>query len=312
MMTRIIAICFSAIAPLLWGGMYAFSRLLMYKINPFALGESRLILAGLFYILMVIVTTKKTPMPLKIKILATGIGAMGVGGTSALQLYGTYLTSAHLAALVLSITPLLLLISMRIILGIKIRLPVILMTLSSVIGLVIASGAWSSIQETKPIGFVVLLVAAVLWVLYSTLVQPLFATYSAWSIMLYSTLGGLAVLTPLSWRSLGTIGFVLYTPTSLLMVLYVGILSTGVAYLFWNTSILYAGPNLPALMYFLQPLIATILGVILLHERLTLNFIVGGIEMIASVIIGVIFHYRFQSKSDTESMPKYFGLSKGE
>lgn len=265
----------------------------MQNVNPIALGEVRLVLAELFYVAVGLGTGRGSRISRRDMMWVLLLGVVGYGGTSGFQMYGTYLTSAHFAALVLSLTPLLLLVSMRLLLRVPVSKIAIWMSAASVVGLVVSIRPWATIRSANPMGVLALMVACVSWVLYSTYIQRFMVRYNPWAVMKYSTIGGIVVLLPFAWPKLHTAYALLRSVDSVALIIYVAVCSTGVAYLCWNMSIKVVGPELPALFYFFQPLVATLLGVTVVHERLTLAFVVGAIEMIACVSFGVYFQGQY-------------------
>jgi drug/metabolite transporter (DMT)-like permease len=67
-------------------------------------------------------------------------------------------------------------------------------------------------------------------------------------------------------------------------VLYLGVVSTAVAFYLWKRSIQLLGAGLPAVLFFAQPIVGGALGALLLGERLGPGFFVGG----GLIVIGVL------------------------
>ena len=73
---------------------------------------------------------------------------------------------------------------------------------------------------------------------------------------------------------------------TMLAFVYLGVLPSFAAFLLWNRSILIFGPGRAALVYNTLPLHAIILSMVLLGERLMLYQVVGGLGIVAGVILG--------------------------
>jgi len=74
--------------------------------------------------------------------------------------------------------------------------------------------------------------------------------------------------------------------TSNLAALYLGIMTSGVAYYFWSKAILLAERTSEVSNYlFINPLIAAIIGFLMLHEIPDIGTFLGGAIIIASVIV---------------------------
>ncbi len=132
-----------------------------------------------------------------------------------------------------------------------------------------------------------------LWMLAAALS---FATYSALLRRAPAELGGLAfllttfvlgalMLAPAYAVSLHLQGGFTPTPGTAGMLLYVGVMSSAVAFLAWNKAVTLIGPARAGAVYHLQPVCAAGLGLLLLGERtgpaelLCMALILGGVAM---------------------------------
>jgi drug/metabolite transporter (DMT)-like permease len=115
--------------------------------------------------------------------------------------------------------------------------------------------------------------ASVYGVVYSTAF-----TYFAGAILFLPL--GLPVILRLDWRNLPW--------TSVTAFFYVAVLSSVVAQLIFYYSLRHISSSRLASLSYLQPVITTIASVVLLSERPSLNFILGG----SVVIGGVVFTHR--------------------
>jgi drug/metabolite transporter (DMT)-like permease len=60
-------------------------------------------------------------------------------------------------------------------------------------------------------------------------------------------------------------------------VLFLGIISTALAMVLWNTAFAYVDASLASLTFFAQPVVGTLLGWLFLDERITPLFLLGGL-----------------------------------
>ena len=74
----------------------------------------------------------------------------------------------------------------------------------------------------------------------------------------------------------------------LLAFIYLGVFPSFVSFLIWNRSILTFGPSRTTLVYNSLPLFAVILSVFFLHETIHSYQIVGGIVLLAGVLLGTL------------------------
>ena len=79
-------------------------------------------------------------------------------------------------------------------------------------------------------------------------------------------------LGPLSW-------------SHIIAFLWAGIVSTALANLSWNRALDLIDANTCSLFYAVMPLTAGVLGVLLLGESLSLNFLIGGLIIFAGMVL---------------------------
>jgi drug/metabolite transporter (DMT)-like permease len=77
----------------------------------------------------------------------------------------------------------------------------------------------------------------------------------------------------------------LLQPSIILLSLYLGILVTAATYLLYQWAVKYSSATTAALGSYLQPVFAVILNIIFLHEAVTPLFLLGGIIVLAGVVI---------------------------
>lgn len=84
------------------------------------------------------------------------------------------------------------------------------------------------------------------------------------------------------------------TPSALAAVLYIGIFATGIANYLWNRSLAAMDASTCSMFYPLQSVFAALLGIVLLGEPVTANFVIGGVLIFAGVLIGLGAHKRIK------------------
>jgi len=75
------------------------------------------------------------------------------------------------------------------------------------------------------------------------------------------------------------------TPQILLPLLYVCVICTAVSHLMWNTALAKTDATKCAAYYPIQPLTSMVLGILLLHEEITLPFIAGAVMVLVAMVI---------------------------
>lgn len=135
-------------------------------------------------------------------------------------------------------------------------------------------------------GNLLVLAAAFTWALTTILSKPLVGVISPTRLALWSTVlvlpahGALAAThAPATWQ---------LTPKVWAAIAYGGILSTGIAAIFWNATIRRAGAAMAAIYTNLVPVFALAAGAVLLGEAVTLVQLAGG----GLIVIGVALAHR--------------------
>jgi drug/metabolite transporter (DMT)-like permease len=98
-------------------------------------------------------------------------------------------------------------------------------------------------------------------------------------------LGGLPVTMPASAWEMSTVGIGVITAGVVGGVLFIGIISTALAMVLWNTAFAYVSAGTASLTFFAQPVVGTLLGWAFLGEQITPLFILGGVLIGLGLVI---------------------------
>jgi drug/metabolite transporter (DMT)-like permease len=142
------------------------------------------------------------------------------------------------------------------------------------------------------LGNIVLLVAAVTWGLYSVLVKWATQVQSSLTVSLVAMVSGLLFVMPLVPFELARTPPGPLTVGIGLGVLYLGVVSTAVAMFLWTKALELLDAGVAGLTIFAQPVVGTLLGVLLLGERLSVGFFAGG----SLILVGVVLVSLFESR----------------
>jgi len=285
----------TALAPLgaavIWGGMYAVSRAALMTVPVLSLAAARFVVGALALGLMAVIT--HTPLRLARRDLpmVALIGLVGYPISVGTQFAGTALAGASLGSLITTASPVFMLIFARVLWHERVgRIQLLGMGLA-LVGLYLVVGGASMRQGNLP-GDLLLIVAAVSWGLYSTLNVPLIWRYPTLTVTFQATLIGGAftlLLLPVQ-RALGY-PVLPQTPGwgALAAVLYLGIVSTALAFALWTWGVTHAGTAVAGSLFFAQPVVGTLLGHWLFQEPLHAGFVWGGLAIAAGVVLTLLF-----------------------
>ena len=260
----------------IWGGMYVVSKVVLDIIPPFSLVTIRLLLGALT--LAVILLIRGFPQISGSQILRVlGVGLVGYGVSLSLQFLGTKLSTAANGSLVTSATPAFVLLFARILLGEKItgrRLLALFLATLGVIAVIDPRSA--KLDPDLFIGNLFLIGAAVTWALYSVLVRKVTQNIDVLLFSLIAFLGGLPVSIPASIWELSRIAIGEITPAVVGGLLFLGIISTALAMVLWNTAFALVNAGLASLTFFAQPVVGAALSWLFLDEQIKPLFLLGG------------------------------------
>jgi drug/metabolite transporter (DMT)-like permease len=261
----------------IWGGMYVVSKVVLEIIPPFSLVSLRLILGELTLLLVLFVRgLPKISRQQFWQVL--GVGFVGYGISLSLQFLGTKLSTAANGSLVTSATPAFVLLFAWMLLGEKITARRLISLFLATLGVVAVIDPRSA--QLKPdlfLGNLMLIGAAVTWALYSVLVRKVTRNTDVLLFSLIAFIGGLPVSVPAGAWELSTVGVGEISLGVVGGVLFLGIVSTALAMVLWNTAFAYVDAGLASLTFFAQPVVGTSLGWLFLGEKITSFFLVGGL-----------------------------------
>lgn len=273
-----------SLAASIWGGTYVASKYAMEVIPPFTLLFLRYIFAGLT-LWWLCRREGLAIVPDKNKGLLFLIGFVGYFLSIAAQFIGTKLSSAHMGAVITTLSPVFQSIFAILILHEKMTCKQILATAISFSGVVAIVGMPGNGEAASPLsGMTMLLLASLFWGYYSVLSRKA----SEDTLPLQITTCGILVATvftipaaALEWDQWSITAF--YSAPIIFSIFYLAVISTAVAFLYWNKGLALVPSHNAGLFFFFQPVIGSLLGWLLLGEALTLSFIGGSLLVLAGV-----------------------------
>jgi drug/metabolite transporter (DMT)-like permease len=269
----------------IWGGMYVVSKVVLEIIPPFALVSTRLVLGALTLFLILLVRGFPN-IPRRQILQVLGVGFVGYGISLSLQFLGTKMSTAANGSLVTSATPAFVLIFASILLREKIttlRLASLALATLGVIAVIDPRSA--QLNPELFLGNLALIGAAITWALYSVLVRKATQSLDVLPFSLIAFLGGLPVTLPAGAWELGTLGIGEITPGVIGGIIFLGVISTALAMVLWNTAFALVDASLASLAFFAQPVVGTLLGWLFLGEQITPLFLLGGVLIGLGLIV---------------------------
>ncbi|MGG3452286.1 DMT family transporter [Domibacillus aminovorans] len=274
-----------ALAASIWGGMYVVVKVVVSVIPPLELVWMRYLVAIIALLIIGLAKRLSWRIHRRDILLIITIGIIGNTISIVTQEIGTNLSSAQMGAIITSSTPAFMVIFARLLLkewlNLKKGISVGLATIG--VFLIVGNG---QIDMSNQLGGISLLVAALTWALMSVLLKRVPSNYSPIVVTTYSILVAVILLTPFVLGRLDEINFSQLThPTIWGGLLYLGIVSTACAFILWNRGLQLLNASSGGLFFFLQPLVGTLLGWLLLGESIGGTFWVGSILILSGVLL---------------------------
>jgi len=277
-----------SIAACIWGGMFVVVKVIVGEIHPIQLVWLRYLVAILFLIAFSIIRKEKWHINWRDLRLVLLIGIIGNTISIVAQETGTWLSSAQTGAVITSATPTFMVIFAWLILKEKLNRVKIISVVMATIGVVMIVGIHLTGKNIL-LGVLSLIVAALTWALMSVLITKV-KSYTSLQITIMSAIVGIVCLTPVvmaDTTALTSINF--FEPKVILCLLYLGVISTAIAFVMWNKGLTMVSASASGLFFLLQPIVGTLLGWLLLNEGITFGFIIGTVLILGSVWVSIRF-----------------------
>jgi drug/metabolite transporter (DMT)-like permease len=268
----------------IWGGMYVASKYALNTIPPFTLLFIRYFLASL--ILLGWCRWKRIALtPRQDGWLLFQIGFFGYFLSIASQFLGTRLSSAHMGAVITSLSPVFQSLFAILLLSERITLKQVLAIGISLIGVFIITGVTRTNSQAFNPGNLYFLAAAGLWGYYSVLSKKAAERHQVIQITAWGILWATLFALPAAFTEIGSwdIRAAFCSLPVLGSVLYIAIFATTIAYFCWNKGLALTNPHQAGLFFFFQPVVGSVLGWLILGEALTAIFFLGGLLILAGV-----------------------------
>ncbi|GAB1793175.1 DMT family transporter [Priestia megaterium] len=274
-----------ALAASIWGGMYVVVKVVVAIIPPLELVWIRYVIAILALVIIGLIKRQSWRISKRHIPLIVAIGVIGNAISIVTQEYGTMLSSAQMGAIITSSTPAFMVIFARLILKEKLNIKKGVSVCLATIGVLLIVGN-GHINMSSQLGGISLLMAALTWALMSILIKRVPSSYSPVVVTTYSILVAILVLTPFVYKGLGEIHISKLTdPTIGGGLLYLGIVSTALAFILWNRGLQLLNASSGGLFFFFQPLVGTLLGWLLLGESIGGTFWIGSFLILSGVLL---------------------------
>ncbi len=283
------SIIFIIITAICFGTMEVASKLAGFSFHSIQLVFIRFFIGGIFLLPFAIKELKKRKIKLTPGDLGylLGLGVICVCISMAMFQYGVKRINANLASIIISMNPLFTMVFAHFLLHESFTKRKALVLLVSFAGLLIILQPGSLMSgKLDTAGLMITLGAAVTFALYTALGKLRLERLGGMVQNSFSFLIGSAVL--LIYMLPAGIPVVKgITVASLPLLLYLGIVVTGIGYYAFLKAIELAGPSNASIAFFIKPVVAPVASLVVLGENITLNFVIGVLFILAGSYINM-------------------------
>ncbi len=203
-----------------------------------------------------------------------------------LFLFGMRYTTASNAALLYATTPIRVLIFSRLFLGERltgVKIVGVILGFVGVMTVIFERGISASMEYF--LGNVLIGFAVVAWGLYTVLGRRLIVRYGAVEASSLTLIIGTLMFIPIGIIPALRFPYETLTVSSWMEILYLAIITSVLSYFLWYYALGRVEAGKVALFTNLQPILTTVLAVVLLGQQVTMPFMVGGVIALAGVVI---------------------------
>lgn len=281
------AYIFLSLATFIWGSFFLASKVVVDVVPPALILSVRYGLGASVLGIVVRCTKhkriKKKDMPIIIL-----IGFVQFFMSVWTQIIGINYVTSSLAGVISTIAPVFMILFAVPVLGEHIRIVHVTALAITLTGVLINVGGIEGGSQLK--GILLCLLSTLFWAFGSVYTRKICEKYNEFPVTFYAMLVAFLCSIPVATYEMNKWDFAVgaVTPKVILLLTYNGVFCTAVAIIFWNIGLARIEAAACSMFVPIQPFVATVLGVMFLHEPLDFRFIVGGGLVITGVVYSMI------------------------
>ena len=266
-----------------WGSLYVVSKIALRTIPPVTVLALRYLVAipALFLLLKM----RRALRPVRRQHLTTiaAIGFTGYFASFCLQMLGINRLTGSVSSLLGAMNPIFIPILAAVFLGERLTLSKVLCVAVSMTGVAIIVGVGGTVDF---LGAALMLLSVFLWSSASIIIRRLRGHYDPMQVAMMAMIVALPFTGAWAGIELQT-NSCTFTASAVLAVLFMGLVGTATAHSLWNYSLSKMDASFCSMFYPMQPLVSSVLGVLILGERVTANFLIGGAIICCGIVAAV-------------------------
>ncbi len=273
----------------LWGISFVATKAALREISPISLIFTRFCLGAAVLILILAVRREPLLPPRDAWPMLVLMGFVGIFLHQMIQVHGLVLTTAVRTGWLIGVTPIWSAVLAALFLGETFGPRKILGLCVGAVGalLVVTRGEFSSDILALPAtrGDLLVLATTVNWAIYTILGRDTLKRVGSTRTITAAMLAGCAMLFPFFVASAGWREYQQLSSTTLIAIVFLGVGCSGLGYLFWYAALERIDASQVAAFLYIEPLVTVVAAVALLGESVAVSTLVGGILVLAGVLI---------------------------
>lgn len=277
-----------AAVPAIWGGTFIAGRALALALPATVGALLRFVVASVVLVAAARLLEGPLPRLSRRQLVATvALGATGILAYNLFFLGALARLPASRTSLIVALNPVVTIAAATVLFGERmgpLRWTGAALALAGV-WIVVTRGDLLAVRGAIGPGELMMFGAVCAWAAYTLIGRSVLAGLSPLAASAYAALFGTGMLALVATPDLARVGRGAATPEVLLAVLYLGVLGTGVAFVWYYRALRAIGPSRTVIFNNLVPVFGAAFGVLLLGEPLTSSLLVGGAVAMTGVMI---------------------------
>ena len=268
---------------LVWGASFLFIELSLQSFTPIGIAFLRGLLGSISLLVLLVAVKKRLPNKISHWLHISVVALLLNSAPGFLFAFGQLYVSSVMAGILNSTTPIMtLLVILAIFRSQKVTLNQSIGIALGFIGVTLVSGVLLGVGENQPIGVLFLLSATLCYGISFPYAKKfvLDLPYDNYSLAAAQVTASAVLLFP--FAILFGIQQAPITGSSIFGIVMLGFLGTGIAYIWNYRNIKLAGSAVASTVTYITPLVAVVLGFLILGESLRIDQLLGGIVVLVS------------------------------
>lgn len=274
-------------ATVIWGAAYPFTKYVINQISPLNLVFIRTFVSVIILFFLTKEKFKKHEFNLNFILKLFFMSIIGVSFQQYIQAYALKYTLASNAGWLITLTPIIVVV-IQIFLGEKISFLKILgflLGFSGAFAVVISQSGFKNFSLISTKGDWIFISSCFAWAFYVVLTRKWFSNKKQDFITFWTMFIALISLIPFLFSSNLYFEISNLNSNGWICIFYLSVLSSALAYFFWNKSVELIGPVKSSYFIYSQPFSAMISSSLLLGEKISIITISGGFLILAGVYL---------------------------